>query len=177
VYTDWDASDRIEIYCQGDAAGGTGWNEDYDAAQQYMVGADGSGGKWANWGRGYAIGEDAGFEYAVNVSGDMIVYEVGVTAFDHYGGRSGETSVVTELTEGIIVGFDVTACTRWADDGFGMLSENLMTGKSADASQFARYVLADADGDAGFDVADLDGDGVVGLGDLVRFAEEWLGGR
>ncbi|MBN1123526.1 MAG: hypothetical protein JXA82_00865 [Sedimentisphaerales bacterium] len=34
-----DASDRLEVYCQGSAAGGTDWQGDYDIAQQYHVGA------------------------------------------------------------------------------------------------------------------------------------------
>ncbi len=178
VYTAWDASDRIEVYCQGDAAGGTGWGGgDYDVAQQYMVGADGAGGAWAAWGWGEAIGEDAGFEYAVSVSGDMIIYEVGVSAFDHNGGLSGGDTIVTDLHSGAVVGFDLVVDTRWASAGFGMLSENLMTGKSIDAGQFARYVLIDTGSGAGrFDVADQNGNGIMEFDDLVRFAEEWLWG-
>lgn len=175
AYTAWDASDRIEIYCQGDGAGGTGWSQEYDIAQQYMVGADGAGGAWASWGRGYAIEEDAGFEYAVNVIGGIVIYEVGVTAFDHYGGLSGEETVLSELQAGDVVGFDIVVDTRWAENGFGMLSENLMTGKSLDAGKFARYVLVDAEvGEERIDVADLNRDGFVGVGDLLLFAENWL---
>ncbi|MHC4500711.1 MAG: right-handed parallel beta-helix repeat-containing protein, partial [Planctomycetota bacterium] len=46
-YISWNASDRLEIYTQGDAEGGTGWVGDYNVAQQYMVGPNTAGGSWA----------------------------------------------------------------------------------------------------------------------------------
>ncbi|UCF17142.1 MAG: hypothetical protein JSW59_06710, partial [Phycisphaerales bacterium] len=64
VFTDeriaWNAGDRIEIYSQGDAEGGTGWNGKqqegmYHIAQQYLVAPNTTGGAWATWGEGQQI--------------------------------------------------------------------------------------------------------------------------
>ena len=106
-YLKWDASDRIEIYSQGNAQGGTGWLRVYDVAQQYMMGPNTSGGSWATWAYGEALGADVGLEYAVAVNGDQIIYEAGVLMFDHYGGFTGGDTTVTELAPGRVVGFDV----------------------------------------------------------------------
>ena len=175
-YQAWDAGDRIEVFCQGDAEGGTGWDTYYDVAQQYMVGPNTLGDGWATWGWGQEIGEDARFEFAVKTGGDMILYEIGVGAFHHYGGLSGAQTVSSDLQAGDIVGFDILVDIRWADNGFGMLSENLMTGKSEDADKFARYLLVDqADpGDCKSNPADLDRNCTVDAKDIAIFAENWL---
>ncbi|MHC4110088.1 MAG: LamG domain-containing protein [Planctomycetota bacterium] len=168
-YVYWDRSDRLEIYSQGDAAGGSDWLRTYDVAQQYYVAPNSTGDGWATWAYGETIAEDAGLEYAVRVEGDQIIYEVGVLMFDNYGGITGQETVITNLSRGHVVGFDLVNCTRWAPDGFGMLSENMMTGKSGDADQFARYMLVDEI----FSV-DLDGNGVVNYADLGILFENWL---
>jgi len=169
-YVSWDASDRIEVYSQGDAEGGTGWYGIYDAAQQYYVAPDTIGGSWATWALGGTPGTDVGLEYAVNVNGAQIIYEVGVRQFDNYGGLSGGETVLTDLYAGHVVDFDVVACTRWDTVNFGMLSENLMTGKHKDAGKFAKYLLVDEI----FSV-DLDGNGVVNYADLEILFENWPG--
>jgi hypothetical protein len=139
-YGTWNASDRIEVYSQGDAEGGSGWTRVYDIAQQYMVGPKTSGGSWAYWGVGEFIGGDAGFEYVITVNGDQIIYEVGVTQFDNYGSFSGGDTIKTQLKVGKIVRFDVVIDTRYSG-GFGMLSENTMTGKYNNANSIALYKL------------------------------------
>jgi hypothetical protein len=177
-YVYWDASDRLEVYSQGDAEGGTGWVGTYDVAQQYYVAPNSTDGCWATWAFGEAIGGDAGFEYAVTVSGNEIIYEVGVTQFDNYGGFSGGDIIVTELDVGDVVGFDVVSCTRWSE-GFGMLSENLMTGKSGNADQFAKYMLVGEHGGPPclkLWASDLDGNCVINWADLAVLAESWLWG-
>jgi hypothetical protein len=168
-YVTWDASDRLEVYSQGDAEGGTGWNGIYDEAQQYYVAPDTIGGSWATWALGETLGADAGLEYAVDVKGMQIIYEVGVRQFDNYGGFSGGETLLTELHAGHIVGFDLAACTRWDTVNFGMLSENLMTGKYRDAGKFARYILVDE-----IFSADLDGNGANNYADLGILFEHWL---
>ncbi|MHC4154165.1 MAG: right-handed parallel beta-helix repeat-containing protein [Planctomycetota bacterium] len=170
-YVHWDASDRIEVYSQGDAQGGSGWYGVYDAAQHYMVGPNTSGGAWATWALGQELGEDVGLEYAVVVNGDEIVYEVGVRQFDNYGGFSGGATVPTELDAGDVVRFDVIVDTRWSS-GFGMLAENLMAGKYTNADQFARYVLVEKIGRG-----DLDGNGIIDARDLDLLAKGWLWGK
>lgn len=175
-YIKWDASDRIEVYSQGDAEGGTGWLRVYDVAQQYMMGPNTSGGSWATWAYGEALGADVGLEYAVAVNGDQIIHEAGVLMFDNYAGFSGGTTIVTELKPGHVVGFDVLVSSRWESDGFGMLSENLMTGKSGNAAQFAKYTLVQQTSvspHASRD-ADLDKNGIIDWFDLASLAENWL---
>jgi hypothetical protein len=176
-YVYWDASDRLEVYSQGDAEGGSGYVGTYDVAQQYYVAPNSTDGCWATWAWGEPIGGDAGFEYAVTVSGDEIIYEVGVTQFDNYGGFSGGDTNVTDLNVGSVVGFDLAVDTRWSE-GFGMLSENLMTGKSGNADQFARYMLVEeAGGPSCFElVADVDGNCVINWADLAVLADNWLWG-
>jgi hypothetical protein len=139
-YGTWNASDRIEVYSQGDAEGGSGWTRVYDIAQQYMVGPRTLGGSWAYWGVGESIGSGAGLEYAVTVNGNQIIYEVGVTQFDNYGGFSGGDTIKTQLKVGKIVRFDMVIDTRYSE-GFGMLSENTVMGKYNNANSIALYKL------------------------------------
>jgi hypothetical protein len=141
-----------------------------------MMGPNTSGGSWATWALGETVGQDVGLEYAVSVDGDRIIHEVGVPMFENYGGFAGGETIVADLKAGSVVGFDVIASSRWADDAFGMLSDNLMTGKAGDAEQFSTHVLVahlpiatDAVG-----IVDLDNDGEVDWSDLVLLAENWL---
>ena len=139
-YDVYDASDRIEIYTQGSAAGGTGFYNNYGIAQHYMVGPDTAGGSWGTWALGQTIDPNANFEYAVQVVGNQIIYEIGFTQFDYYGGIAGGDSILTDLYPGRTIRLDIIAGSRHAS-GFGMRSENLMTGKYFDADKFAPYLL------------------------------------
>ncbi|MBN1125746.1 MAG: right-handed parallel beta-helix repeat-containing protein [Sedimentisphaerales bacterium] len=172
-YGTWDGSDRIEVYCQGDAAGGTGWYGIYDQAQQYYLAPDTTGGSWARWPNDQEIAPDAGLEFAVAVYGNVIVYEAAVTPFDYYGGLVGQPSVVTDLDVGKVIGFDIVALTRTSSGGYGMLSANDMQGKYHDADQFAHYLLIST-WDCEDLSADLDGDCYVNINDLAILAEVWL---
>jgi hypothetical protein len=171
-YLAWDASDLLEVYSQGDAEDGAGWNGIYDVAQQYYVAPDTYGESWATWARGLTLGPDVGLEYAVDVNGPQIIYEVGVRGFDNYGGFSGGETVVTDLHAGHVVGFDLVVCTRSDANDFGMLSENLMTYKYNDASRFAKYLLVDK-----IFPADMDGNGANNYADLGIFFDSWLWGK
>jgi hypothetical protein len=171
-YVTWDASDRLEVYSQGDAEGGSGWIGTYDVAQQYYVAPDTSDGNWATCALGEMIDEDVGLEYAVGVDGTEIIYEVGVRMFDNYGGFSGGETLLTELHVGHVVGFDIVACTRSDTNEFGMLSENLMMGKFNDAGKFGKYILVDE-----FFSTDLDGNGENNYADLGILFESWLWGK
>jgi len=175
-YIKWDAGDRIEIYSQGSAQGGTDWLGVYDVAQQYMIGPNTSGGSWATWAYGEALGADVSLEYAVTVNGDQIIYETGVLMFDHYGGFSRADTIVTGLKPGHVVGFDVLVSSRWGSNGFGMLSENLMTGKSGNAAQFAKYTLVEKRSVPPYTAgtADLDKNGIIDYFDLAVLADNWL---
>jgi hypothetical protein len=179
--TNWDSSDRIEVYIQGDPNGGTLWgigDRYYDKAQQYAVGkGTSSGWSWATFGAGQAIPIGAGFEKAAVLDGSKIIYEIGATAFIWYGGRSGADTIDQSLVAGLEVGFDIVASTRYdvPDADFGMRSENLMIGKYADAQQFRTYTLFDDQcGRWGYFPADLDRNCEVDLGDFMIMAGDWM---
>jgi hypothetical protein len=133
------------------------------------VAPDTTGGSWATWALGGTLGTDVGLEYAVDVNGAQIIYEIGVRGFDNYGGLSGGETVLTDLHAGHVVGFDIVADTRWDTVNFGMLSDNLMTGKHKDAGKFAKYLLADE-----IFSTDLDINGENNYVDLGILFEHWL---
>ena len=177
-YGSWDASDRLEIYCQGDAAGGQGWIGDYDMAQQYYVAPDTAAGSWANWALGESIDPNAGFEFAMVVIADKMWYEIGLRAFDHYGHFTGAPTEITDLAVDAVIGLDVIALTRQTGGEVGMLADNLHTGKSNDADRFSLFVLADAQGNAplyqNWLNTDFTQDGNITLDDLLQLLEPWL---
>lgn len=140
AYVGWDAGDQLEIYCQGNPVGGSGHLGVYDFAQQYNVASTGTGDSWATWAKGEALAGDVGLEYATNVTGDPIVYEVAVRLFENYGGFNGTPTVVKTLSHGTKIGFDPVASTKHAA-GFGMLSANELKWKVQDFSKLARYKL------------------------------------
>lgn len=120
---------------------------------------------------GEPLDANAGLEYAVTVDGDQNIYEVGVRMFDNYGGFSGGETIVTPLDVGDVVSIDLVANTCWSS-GFGMLSENLMTGKSGNADRFAGYALVKQ-----ITCADLDRNGSLNFADLAIIADNWLSGK
>lgn len=143
----WDASDRLEIHCQGDNVGGT-YGTDYDEAQQYMVGHPNvAANNWQNWADDTVIDPDAGFDAATSVSGDTITYEIQVTPFNFYGTKGAlGANDPTVMAVGSIVRFDLIADTRWGATAgnpgdFGAKAANLMLGKYNNADQFQQYEL------------------------------------
>ena len=75
-----------------------------------------------------------------------------------------------------MIGFDVVVSSRDSEGHFGMLSDNLLTGKSQDAGQFSKRVLSAPrlylpEGGYG---SDLNYDGVVDWKDLAMLADQWL---
>ena len=146
-YTNWSfgVSDRLEIFCKGDTndaneiAGFEGsYGSHYSVRGQfYVVGPNSTGspdtwggGLWNAWGINQnhipsgscptEIFEPAtGFESAVAVSGDNIIYEIGVTPYDIFKDRHTGiigTTVQTPLYAGKIVALDMVADTRWGPD-------------------------------------------------------------
>lgn len=177
-------ADIIEIYSQGDASGGTGWGASgtgyFDVAQQYFVGPDSAGTSyWTSWADLTATNSDAEFEAAVSVDGDIITYEVGIKQFDDYGGISGGNTVVTQLSSGMLVAFDVIVDTVFYNtERFSMLSENLLTGKFDNAGQFQLYELTDSlptqnCGMWGYLSPDINHDCMVDLLDFAELAASW----
>lgn len=201
--TNWDTSDRIEIYAQGDPNGGIAYgdsgSEEFAIAQQYAVGPTGSGNDaWARYGNGTPIPgignlADAGFEYAVNVGTTTVTYEIGARMFMWYGGNNATTIEVRELEAGMQVGFDIVVDTRWGfpphggagaepDGEFGMLSANLDKSKFMDAGQFQRWELLGVGnqiatpgcGAWGYQPMDMNADCVVNLDDYAEMITHML---
>jgi hypothetical protein len=183
---DWDTSDRLEIYTQGSAAGGTGYGTTFNVAQQYDIGfvSSGSNTLWAVWADdgGLPVGGSGestppGLEYAAVQNGNQLIYEIGIKQFETYGGFSG-TTVASTLTAGKVVGLDlVIGSYEWCDTGFyGMLAENAMMGKFNDAGKFQKWTLIGGNncGLWGYMTADLNQDCVVNIKDFAKMAQDWL---
>ena len=154
--TNWNTSDRIELYTQGDPNGGSEWGADftayYDKAQQYVVGGSAvSGTSWAYFGNGTYIPVGTAFEHGVThvsrapAAGDAVIYEAGFPMYIWYGEISGADTVVRDLEIGDIIGLDPVIDTRYGwpphtDPGeFGMLSAN----KNVGSGGFNKYIWAD----------------------------------
>ena len=91
------------------------------------------------------------------------------------------TTTQAALSAGYEVGFDVIADTRYNNatygNDFGMLSENLMTGKWHSADAFQRWLLVQTATDCGvwsYYTADFNKDCSVDLSDFQDFATDWL---
>lgn len=180
-YVFWDASDRADIYSQGDAAGGTYVSTISDSAQQYFCGsklaADGS--LWESWPGGWPLNSSVGFESAVAIDGDNIIYEFGVQMYDNYAGNSGSSgsTIISDLEVDKLVRFDVTIDTRWGSGAneMGMLATSETTNRSGNADSITVYKLVDSPcGSWGYVDADLSRDCFVDLNDLSLFLQEWL---
>ena len=169
----WDSHDHVEIYSQGDPNSGDTYDPNYVIAQQYIVG-EGTTTNWGFWADGSDIAGDAEFEYATDVSGTELIYEVGVKQFNIYGGKSSETTVVRDLAAGDVVGFDIVAFSRYTGD-YEMKSENTMTGKYNDASAFRQYTLLAGDcGRWGYHDGDTNEDCKVDFADFAEMAHNWM---
>lgn len=189
VFTDsygdyWDSGDRIEIYSQGDAAGGTFDIFTGETAQQYFVGHIEAGGTWASVANAYPL-RDSGYDdpcfvCASSVVDNNIIYEFRIKQFDNLYAREGAVNptVVSQLQVGKVVGFDVTIDSRWGINigDFGVLAPNSNTGRSGNADMFAYYTLVEQTpcGAWGYLAADMNNDCEVDFKDLACFCEDWL---
>ena len=181
---DWDSSDRIEVFSQGDAVGGEYTTGFSDAAQQYFVGHKTitTGGSWVSWPFGFNfVGvPDPNFEYAVSIEGNNLVYEVGVQMYDNYAGRPGSEgdTIITDLSVGKFVGFDIVVDTRRGNnlDEFGVLAANSYTAKAYNASNFQTYTLIEQAecGALGYLDGDVNEDCYVDFEDFAELALRWL---
>jgi hypothetical protein len=166
-YVAWDDHDGLEIYSQGDAAGGA-YGPPYTIAQQYMVGPKLSGGVWAAFGDGVTV-LDPNLEYAVAVNGSQINYEVAIKQYDNY------SDTVTQLDVNDIVRFDVVVSTHFGS-GFGQLSANLDGSKYNNADSIAEYTLVNQlpCGAWGYLPEDFNTDCRVDFADFAKMASEWM---
>jgi hypothetical protein len=175
-------ADLIEVYSQGNTNGGVAWGVEgsynFDVAQQYIVGHNMTTSSWSAWADKSTIATDAGFESAVTLNGDRIIYEIGVKQFINYGGISTDPTVVADLAEGTQVGFDIIADTIYSG-GSSMISENMFEGKYIDAAQFQVYTLVNSltsrsCGNWGYGAGDVNQDCRVNLADFATLALQWL---
>ena len=160
VPSDWNSSDRAEIYVQADPNGGNDWGAEgsgqFDKAQHYVVGYNDvePGLAWGFFGYGTPVpaNADLDYQFGTRVSGTTITYEVGAKAWTWYGGHTeplgSVPSEVRQLEPGMQVGFDVVADSRWGAprQQFGMVSANRDIGKYIDAENFQRWELLNPDG-------------------------------
>jgi hypothetical protein len=142
---DWNTQDALEIFMQGNPNNDTPLNlqTNYANAQQLYIGLNSDlSSTWMRWGSGVTFDSaNPGLQAVVSrtVVGniDKIVYEFKVIPYNNYGGFDSSTTVVTDLTQGSNVGFDIVLDDCTADYDFGMWSPNLALGKYADVSKFS----------------------------------------
>jgi len=189
TYVQWDAQDFVEVYVDADNSDYTPLQPtNYVYAQQWTIGPD-AGGTYDVWGGGewvYIVGSlpAAGYTAAVDVTGDVISYELALPPFELFYYTGTPANVEVDLEAGLTVGLDVIMGTRYSASGqpydFGMLCENTISngGKYNDASTFRDYELkaagAGACGGWGYLEGDLDTDCIVNLADFAMFAEDWM---
>ena len=182
IFTDgygdsWDASDRIEVYCQGDAAGGAYDDVVCEEAQQYFIG-HGTSGSWASLASGWDILSD--FTYATSVDGNNIIYEFKAVQYDNFGEdfMAVNPTVISDLTAGKTIRFDIVIDGRWGINAadIGVLAANTNTGRATNADNFAIYTLVESApcGAWGRYDADLNQDCTVNFADFADLAEDWL---
>lgn len=182
-WTQWDASDRLEVYCQGDNVGGEYDSANYQDAQQYLVGlkTPATGGYWAAWGDGTSVASSAQFEYSAATSGNQIIYEIGVKQFDNYAGKGGSgVTTVSQLVIDKVVRFDLTIDTRRTETVFGMLNAfSLSIDRWHNANEITQFTLkglvpSGTCGDWGYPILDLNHNCSVDFGDFSSYAFDWL---
>jgi len=178
--------DYIGVYCQGDIANGDVLYNNpavgpvFKYAQGYFIGAKATSGNWAIWSNGDAntILADTGFESAVTVVGEEIVYEAGFRLFDNYGGYVGDTgsNVITSLVSGKTIRLDVQGYSYFSSLS-GIFGENLKTSK-ATTRAFTSFELVDAQGLScgkwGYFGADLNHDCRADFRDFAELGLGWL---
>jgi hypothetical protein len=179
-YVDWDAADSIEVFSQGDAAGGEYNTNISDIAQQYFIGSNISeDGYWATWAQGNPI-YGSNLETAVSVNGDNIIYELGVQMYDNFAGRAGATgsTVISQLETGKIVRFDVVVDTRSGvnTSDFGVIATTNAENRAVNADNIAQYELVQniPCGGFGYLKGDITRDCIINFKDFSILAEDWL---
>ena len=114
--------------------------------------------------------------YAARIAGNQYIYEAQVVQYDNYGGdtqRFGPT-VVTNLSVGHVVRFDIIANTRHAA-GFGMKAVDSNGGRFTNSGLIVERMLVEGPvcGDWGYVAADLDRDCDVDNDDFAILAANW----
>ena len=184
----WDGQDSIEVYVDANNSDATPLVPfQFKYAQQWTIGPDADdtndlwgGGEWVNI--SYGASTPTGYTAAVDVTGNVISYELALPPFALYYAAGTPANVEVDLAVGLTVGLDVIMGTRTSSSGqpydFGMVCENTVGGKYDNASLFPNFTLKAAGtgscGDWGYLDGDLDPDCVVNLGDFAVFAEEWM---
>ena len=175
LWTGWDAGDRIEILSCGDGESATGWSTDHDVAQEYVVGVATTGGDWAAWGTGHDLNQtpDPCLHYAARMDGNQYIYEAQVKQYDNYGGFTLDPTVVSDLSVGEVLRFEIIANTRHSA-GFGMKAVDDNAGKYDDSGKIIQFELVETISHGSELPADLDGDLDVDGGDFAIMAGNWM---
>ncbi len=178
----WNQQDEIEVYIDAGNTDHNLYNDYFDYAQEWVVGYNGSGGAWGHLDGHDEGGQPAGSDlpgYAASVDGDTINYEVAINPYYYYRGFGGTEmpQILISLESGITIGLDVLAGSKHSS-GFGMLCENMMTGKFKDAGQFLDFLLVEevggsSCGDWGYFDADINRDCKVDFRDFCLLSNNW----
>jgi hypothetical protein len=179
TWTQWNVHDSIEVYIHTNNDGPLPYAKS-TSAQQYVFGFKNSdptklwtsiGGTGAN----YDVPDDGSFDgvfkVAGTISGNWLYYEIELTPFEYFGfyqDGSMSANIPATLKANDVIGLDVCALGHSATAYTGMKSENSMTGKSNDWSQFGLHKLVIISGDA-------NSDGAVDVGDLGILAANYGG--
>jgi hypothetical protein len=170
-YGSYNDHDGVEIYLNTNNYGDTTY-PNCEIAQEYAIGfATNASTLWTALMNGsmsspYYVTDENVFKVRGRISGTWLYYEVAITPYTTLGLVSGATTVATTFKGNEVIGLDVCAVGNNAGTYTGMVSENLLKGKSADYTQFGLHKLGLIAGDANLD-------GAVDVGDLGILAANY----
>jgi hypothetical protein len=150
-----EGQDDIEVFIQGNRSNSSPQNPlgIWTNAQHMVVGLNSDlVTTWARWATGVAFGDYAGPPQEIGSPGleakvsrthignyDHVVYELKLIPYDYYGGLEAMPNVITDLSSGSRLGFDITLGTK-ASSSFGMLCPNDFEGKYQNVNQYSLLI-------------------------------------
>jgi hypothetical protein len=148
-YSSATARDAIEIYLHTDNNGNVAYQTNQAVAQQYVVGMKPScDAVWLT-----TVGSNGCYDLsgtpevataAGRIDGEWIYYEIAITPYTYFGlleSNNLNTSVISTLFTGEVIGLDVCVVGNSAGTYTGMKSENTDTGKWCNWEQFGLHEL------------------------------------
>jgi len=144
----WNAQDSVEIYVDSANKNVSGYSSTFSDAQQY-VGSPSASQPDEEWltlplttGPLDALGTGIVPAFEAVVDGQTIRYEIAIRPYSALNINHPESSTVLTLSPGMTLGLDVVMDTKYGDQGddFGMLCENMATGKFGNADLFLDHI-------------------------------------
>lgn len=141
-YSGWNARDAIEFYVHTTGSGSTAYSSTQADAQQWVTGINTSGsGTWTSLGSSNYVVPASDFETNGSVDGNWLYYEAAITPFESYGSYTGGTNVISTLSAGQTIGFDLTVVSIKDGAYAGMLALSSAAPKWNDYSTFQQQTL------------------------------------